>query len=118
MDLPQMTPLQALVVNILFEGELSSRRIQEELDFQGVKMKMPLVYRMLARLEVAEYVCGGYRRYEMADGRLIRERHYQVSRQGLKMWMKTVAFYAAMDPPPSHFRPTTREEYPDDDFDE
>lgn len=118
MDLPQMTPLQALVVSVLFDGELSSRRIQDELDFNGVKMKMPLVYRMLARLEVAEYVCGGYRRYQTIDGRLIRERHYQVSRKGLKMWQNTIAFYAALDPPPNNFRPTTREEYPDDEFDE
>jgi hypothetical protein len=118
LELPQMTPLQALTVNVLFEREMSSRRIQEELEFLGVKMKMPLVYRMLRRLEIAEYVCGGYRRFQTFDGRLIRERHYRVSRRGLAMWEKTVAFYAAMNRPPEYFQPTTREEYLDDEFEE
>ena len=103
MDVPQMTPLQALVVNILFEGELSSRRIQDEMDFLGVAMKMPLVYRLLGRLEMAEYIYGCYRQYQTPDGRTIRERHYRVSETGLKAWQETVAFYQKMLPPPDHF---------------
>ena len=50
--LPEMTPLQALTVNILFQGEKSSRYIRDELAFNGVKRQMSLVYRMLGRLEL------------------------------------------------------------------
>ncbi len=104
MSLPQMTPLQALVVNILFEGERSSRQIQEELDFRGVPMKMPLVYRMLGRLELAEYVWARYRQYQTPDGRTIRERHYRVSEAGLGEWRATVDFYQVMAPPQKYFQ--------------
>ena len=110
MGLPGMTPLQALTVNILFDGERSSRQIQDELDFRGVEMQMPLVYRMLGRLELAEYVWGRYRQYQMVDGRTIRERHYRVSETGLREWEKTVAFYGGMHPPPSGFEAVAIEE--------
>ena len=100
-----MTPLQALVVNILFQGEQSSRQIRDELDFRGVAMKMPLVYRLLGRLELTEYVYGRYRQYQTPDGQTIRERHYRASESGLEAWQKTVAFYRTMLPPPDHFKP-------------
>ncbi len=104
MSLPEMTPLQALVVNILFQGERSSRQIQDELDFRGAPMKMPLVYRMLGRLELAEYVWARYRQYQTPDGRTIRERHYRVSEAGLTEWRATVGFYQKMVPPQKYFQ--------------
>ena len=112
MGLPQMTPLQPLVVSMLFEGERSSRWIQDELDFLGVPMKMPLVYRMLGRLELAEYVWGRYRQYQTQDGRTIRERHYRVSETGLAEWRVTVEFYRKMHSPPDHFKPEPVMDYP------
>lgn len=118
MSLPDMTPLQALTVNVLFEGELPSRQIQDELDFRGVKMQMPLVYRMLGRLELAEYVRGRYRQYQTPDGRTIRERHYRVTESGLKEWYRTVSFYKSMRPPPDHFELADHIEYEEQDEDD
>ena len=115
MGLPRMTPLQALTVNILFDRELPSRQIQDELDFRGVKMQMPQVYRMLGRLELAEYVRGRYRQYQTPDGRTIRERWYRVTETGLRQWQQTVEFYKEMVPPPEHFQPLPDDEvHPDE----
>ena len=110
-----MTPLQALTVNVLFDRDLPSRQIQDELDFRGVRMKMPLVYRMLGRLEIAGYVRGWYRQYQTPDGRTIRQRWYRVTETGEKQWQQTVEFYKAMRPPPDHFQALPDdEEQPDE----
>ena len=110
-----MSPLQALVVNVLFEGEKTARQIQEELAFRGVSMPMHLVYRVLGRAQLAGYICGKYRRWKLPDGRHFREKHYCVSPLGLDEWKKTLAFYAAMHPVPDDFQPVSIEEYLADD---
>jgi len=107
-----MTPLQALTLSVLFHGELSSRQIRDELEDCGVAMKMPLVYRMLGRLELAEYVWGRYRQYQTVDGRTIRERWYRVSETGLAEWKTTVDFYAGLERPSDQFEPQLEMEYP------
>ncbi len=100
-----MTPLQALTVSILFDGERSSRDVHDELAFHGVEMAMGLVYRMLGRAELAGYVIGKYRVWQTPDGRAVREKFYTVSRRGLDAWHEAVAFYASLIPPPDDFQP-------------
>ncbi len=117
MHLPHMTPLQALTVNILFQGDLSSRLIQEELSLHGVRMQMPLVYRMLGRLELTEYVRGEYRKNLAPDGKSIRERYYRVTESGMKAWHHTVSFYNSMPAPPDDLELAAGEQ-PEDDEDE
>ena len=111
MGLPQLTPLQALVISILFDGEKSSRDLRDELAFRGVETQMPHVYRMLGRAELAGYLSAKYRQWQTADGRTVREKFYHVSHQGLDAWKNTLAFYDAMDRPPEGFRPVSLEEY-------
>ena len=89
----------------------STSELQDELDFRGVQMQIPLVYRMLGRLELAKYVRGRYRQHQTPEGRTIRERHYRVTETGLAEWQQTVAFYAAMLPPPDHFEAVPNDEY-------
>ncbi|MHC4401639.1 MAG: hypothetical protein ACYTG0_18365 [Planctomycetota bacterium] len=110
LKLPKMPPLQALVVTVLFDGERSSREIQQELAFRGVEKQMSLVYRLLARMELAEYVCGRYRQYRLVEGNTIRQRYYRLSERGYQAWKETVGFYAALDPPGDDFQPLSREE--------
>jgi hypothetical protein len=111
MGLPEMTPLQALVISILFDGEKSSREVRDELAFRGVEMPMPHVYRMLGRAELAGYLCGKYRQWQTPDDRTVREKFYRISPQGLDGWQKTVAFYDALDRPPQGFQPVSLEAY-------
>ena len=111
MSLPQMTPLQALVVNVLFDGEKTCRQIQEELAFRGVPMAMHLVYRLLNRAQLAGHVWARFRRWKTPEGHTVREKHYRVSSQGLDEWKKMVAFYAAMDPVPEGFQPVSIEQH-------
>jgi hypothetical protein len=105
MDLPEMTPLQALVITILLEGEQTSGQLAEELVAHGVSMRMTSLYRLMGRMEVARYVCGRYRQYQLADGRTIRERSYRVSETGFAEWGKTRAYYATLGPAPGGFQP-------------
>ena len=105
LTMPEMTPLQALVVSILFEGELPSREIREELALRGLAREASVVYRMLGRMELAHYLCGRYRLWRMPDGRTIRERHYRVSEVGFDQWKATIGFYQALEVPPEGFRP-------------
>ena len=111
MGLPEMTPLQALVISILFDGEKSSRDVRDELAFRGVEMPMTQVYRLLGRAELAGYLSAKYRQWQTADGRTVREKFYRASRQGLDQWQKTLAFYDALDRPPEGFQPVSLEEY-------
>lgn len=106
-----MTPLQALVVSVLFERELSSRQIREELALRRVEKKMPLLYRMLGRAELAGYVCGRYCQYQTVDGRRIRERYYRVSKRGLREWKKVKAFYEGLEAPPEDFQAVSMKEW-------
>ena len=111
MSLPEISPLQAMVVNILFGGEKGTRQLQEELSFRGVQMPMHLLSRVLGRAQLAGYICGKYRQWKTPDGRTIREKHYRVSPRGLDAWKKAVAFYAGMDALPQHFQPVSIEQY-------
>ena len=100
-----MTPLQALVIAILLEGEHTSRQLLDELASHEIQMHTTSLYRAMGRMEVAQYVCGRYRQYQLADGRSIRERHYRVSETGFNQWQKTRSYYAALGPPPDHLQP-------------
>jgi hypothetical protein len=111
MSLPEMTPLQALVVNVLFAGETTTRQLREELAFRGLPMPTHLLYRLLGRAELAGYICGKLRQWQLPDGRTVREKHYRVTPHGLDAWNKTIAFYAGMDPVPDHFQPVSIEQY-------
>jgi len=111
MGLPEMTPLQALVISILFDGEKSGRDVRDELAFRGVEMPMPQVYRLLGRAELAGHLLAKHRQWQTADGRPVREKSYRVSRQGLDQWQKTIAFFDALDRPPEGFQPVSLEEY-------
>ena len=109
-----MTPLQALVINILFDGETSCREIRSKLASRNVEMEMPLVHRLLGRMQVAGYVQGRYRQYQTSDGRAIRERHYAVDEFGLAQWEKTKDLFDTMSVPREDFQPVTYEEYCED----
>ena len=111
MDLPEMTPLQALAVSILFDGERSSRDVHDELAFRGVEMALPQLYRMLGRAELAGYLVGKYRVWQTADGRPTREKFYRVTPLGLAAWHTVVAFYDSLDHPPDDFQPISADEF-------
>jgi len=111
MGLPELTPLQALAISILFDGEKSAREVRDELAFHGVEMPMCQVYRLLGRAELAGHLLARHRQWQTADGRPVREKRYCPSRQGLDRWRATVAFYDALDRPPEGFQPASLEEY-------
>ena len=114
MTLYVMTPLQALVISILFDGETSCRKIQSELAARNVEMEMTLVYRLLGRMKLAGYVQGRYHQYQTSDGRTIRERHYAVDEFGLAQWKKIKDLFDTMSLPREDFQPVTYKEYYED----
>ena|SRR5436190_5408860 len=92
MPLPPLTPLQFVVLEALLDGDRPGREIRDHLASRRIKKSGPAFYQMMARLEDAKFVNGRYDE-KVIGGQMIRERHYQLLRDGVKAYRETVDFY-------------------------
>jgi DNA-binding HxlR family transcriptional regulator len=98
--LPELTPLQFLVIWLLLEGRKSGRELRGLLDWWGAGMSRPAFSQMMRRLESARLV----RRDRVADdsgaGSPVRYCVYQARPNALQRWRAAAAFYARLEEPP------------------
>ncbi len=98
---PELTGLQCLVVSLLFEGEMSSNQLRDELMRRGYTNNRTAFIRLMGRLisgAIVTYsICGNVP--EGSDS-LGRQNRYQVSNLGVILWKAAREFYLSFDPPP------------------
>src|SRR6266702_5109232 len=90
--LPQITPLQFLVLALLAKEELSGRLIRELLAANGVRSSGPQFYQMMSRLERDGYIEGWYSLKEI-EHQVVNERRYRIAERGLNAWRNACDFY-------------------------
>src|SRR5687768_11792912 len=89
---PAITHLQFLVLNMLRQGPRLGRHVRRGLAQHGVRRSAPAFYQMMARLEDAGLVDGGYDQ-KVIDSQIIKERRYTITRAGEARWKATRDFY-------------------------
>jgi DNA-binding PadR family transcriptional regulator len=85
MPIPQMTSLQYLTLAVLMDGELSGRRLRENLAEKGHSPSAPGFYQFMARLEETGFITGRYNQ-KVLDGQIYRERVYSITSSGTRSW--------------------------------
>jgi DNA-binding PadR family transcriptional regulator len=93
MSLPQLSHLQAAVLDALGHRELSGRDLREALNQRRIKKDGPAFYQLMSRLEEAKLVEGHYDE-KIVDGQRIKERRYILKGEGAKALQETAAFYS------------------------
>jgi len=97
--LPELTPLQFLVIWLLLDGRKSGRELRRQLGSCGAAMSQPAFSQMMRRLEFARLVRNDSVS-EPSAGPLKRHCVYQARRRALKRWRAASAFYARLQEPP------------------
>ena len=90
---PSITDLQFLVLSILLNSKRSGREVRKEMAEHGVKKTLAAFYQLMSRLEEAGMVRGWYET-KVIDGQTIKERHYEISGNGISAWEQKRDFYA------------------------
>lgn len=92
-QLPDITHLQFLVLTAVRGGDASGRELRGYLAERGVRRSGPGFYQLMGRLEDAGLLSG---RYERTEGptRPVKERRYQITPAGTRMWERTREIYA------------------------
>jgi DNA-binding PadR family transcriptional regulator len=93
MSIPEITHLQFLVLGLLIDAPQAGRQIRADLHEHDVRRTAPAFYQMMARLEDSGWVTGWYEQ-SVADGQILKERHYRLTAAGLRAWRATRDFYA------------------------
>jgi DNA-binding PadR family transcriptional regulator len=83
MPIPEITPLQFLVLSALIDGEQAGRLIREKLADHGHKKTAPAFYQFMARLEDGGLVEGRYQK-KIVEGQIIKERIYTATAHGVR----------------------------------
>jgi hypothetical protein len=93
-NLPPLTHLQFLVIDIIGTGEMSGKDLREALAEEKVWKTGPAFYQMMSRLEESKMVEGWYEQ-QIIEGQIIKERRYKVLGNGFAAHKRTKNFYAA-----------------------
>jgi len=98
-ELPELTPLQYLVIWLLLAGRKSGRELRRELGSWGAGMSNAAFSQMMRRLQVAGLVRSD-RVSEDSAGPPQRYCVYQARVKGLQRWRAACHFYARLKEPP------------------
>ena len=103
MLLPQLTPLQFVVVHLLFEGPRAPGEVREALRGLGLGQNPGAFSRLIRRLECGPFVEAVY------DGPrpcgALRDCRLAVTDLGVALWKATREFYASLSLPPRELKP-------------
>jgi len=92
-QLPQLPPLQFLILAFLVrQDELSGRDMRELLAQSGAKSTAPAYYQLMARMEDAGFVEGWYSQKQI-EHQVVNERRYRITASGRDAWKSTGDFY-------------------------
>jgi DNA-binding PadR family transcriptional regulator len=97
MELPELSHLQCLVIQIIGSGKLTGRELREKLAGAGAAKSGPAFYQMMSRLEESEYVTGEYSQ-KIVEGQIIKERAYRVTGSGEEALTRALRFYESLRP--------------------
>jgi hypothetical protein len=109
MPLPEMPPLQFLVVHLLFAGRQASHELRAKMLAEGVKISQPCFSRLIQRMEFAGYLRVRYETRTFGS-RTIRECCLDVTDLGVGVWGRVREFYAQFAPPPRELVPVATKE--------
>lgn len=93
--LPDLTPLQFLVLGVLHAGEQPGRVVRDAMKAHGVRRTVAAFYQMMARLERDRLVEGYYGQVVVGD-QSVTERRYRITPAGAKAWSETRGFYESV----------------------
>jgi DNA-binding PadR family transcriptional regulator len=91
-DLPKITHLQFLVLELLAPRPQMGRDLRGRLEDSGIRISRPAFYQLMLRLEDADYISGTYHT-KVIDGQTIKEREYRVTPQGVGGFNSALDFY-------------------------
>jgi len=94
--IPDLTHLQALVIQLLVDADRRGRDLRDDLRREGVKMSGPAFYELMARIEERKLVAGRYV-VKVVDGHTIKERWYHMEKRGLKALARCATFMPGHD---------------------
>lgn len=80
------------MLEALCEAEQIGRDLRDHLVAHGVRSSAPAFYQMMGRLEETGLVEGWYEQ-KLVAGQNVKERRYQITRQGGRALAETRAFY-------------------------
>ena len=92
-QIPAISHLQFLTLDILLRGERPGRAIRDEVRRHGVRQSLAAFYQLMARLDRSGLVEGWYEQAEVG-GQAVTERRYRITGAGRAAWLETRAFYA------------------------
>ncbi|EGF27380.1 PadR family transcriptional regulator [Rhodopirellula baltica] len=96
MNIPEITPLQSLVLGVLSKNAASGKEIRQELQSRGAKKSLPSFYQLMSRLEEAGFVTGSYKLISV-NGKNVRERTYKITGQGRKVLQHSLDFSVQLE---------------------
>jgi len=94
MRMPRVTLLQWFVFDQLREGERSTETLRSAARKVGIAASVPAFQQLLSRLETSGYVRGQYK-HGLTAGRPVRYRVYQLTKAGVREWVKVRKFVCA-----------------------
>jgi hypothetical protein len=104
MRIPELTPLQYLIVSQLFDGQKSTRQIRDALAALEIRTKPSALHRLLRRM-CRSLVLEARRQALVLSGRVGWEHCYHVTDRGLALWQAARQFYLDCPGPPADFKP-------------
>jgi hypothetical protein len=108
MELAELTPLQFVVVQLLFGGPKTPGELRKALEELGVGQSLGSFSRLVRRLEWSQWLDVAYEK--PGRGRRLRECRLAVTDLGLTGWNATRDFFARFSPPPADFVPVPTDE--------
>lgn len=97
---PELTGLQFLVVSLLFEGEMTSNALREELMERGYTGSRVAFSRLMGRMIKKAYVTYTFDKEDWVGlGVWERQYRYRVSNLGVIVWKIARDFYLSFEPP-------------------
>ena len=107
--MPELTGLHFLVVSILFDGEMSSNELRDELMRRGYTDNRAAFSRLMGRMIKGAIVTyafckDGAGELEGMDN-IERQHRYRVSNLGVILWKAARDFYLSFDPPSEDLEP-------------
>jgi DNA-binding PadR family transcriptional regulator len=96
MDYPELSHLQAHVLDCIGAGEVTGRELRERLSESGFKKSGPAFYQAMSRLEDSGFVKGSYTQ-KIVEGQIIKERKYELTGTGERALREAVSFYSALN---------------------
>jgi hypothetical protein len=106
--MPPLTPLQFLVISLLFTGPKSGAELRRLLKQMEIIISPSALSRLMTRLEWMQQIHRQYVMHAIAD-RNTRHCTFSVTDYGIKLWTQTRRFYLECSPPPPDFVPISTE---------